>query len=312
MNLTNQPIISFIIPVYNVESFLDQCLQSIIKQPIHKEIIIVDDGSTDGSLSIALDYTKKYSYITVIHSSNQGISAARNKGLRLAKGEYINFIDSDDYLIGDFTNLINQAKHTDVDFIILNAYFLFKDQSTQKIITYLDNNTITTGYDILKTSYEQNDWIPGVCWTLMKKSYLDKHQLVFQEEVVAEDQLFYLHLLTAVPNRVLIHFSDIHYIYRKDNPFSITHRKDSKYVEDHLKIITLIWEHSESQPELIKPYIYFIIQPLLKTIIQITHQWTMEQRKAFPYFYTEAWQQLLKQYYPNYWEYIKQLYEIDE
>ena len=98
-----QKLISIIIPVYNVEKYVEQCIKSVINQTYKKlEIILVDDGSLDRSGKICDDYAKKDKRIIVIHKKNGGLSDARNKGLDIAKGEYITFIDSDDYVKNTF------------------------------------------------------------------------------------------------------------------------------------------------------------------------------------------------------------------
>lgn len=105
--------ISVVIPVYNVENYLDKCIQSILNQTFHDyEILLVDDGSTDNSGIICDDYALKYSNIDVIHKSNGGPSDTRNVGVNVAQGEYIFFLDSDDYIIPEcleilYSNLIN-------------------------------------------------------------------------------------------------------------------------------------------------------------------------------------------------------------
>ena len=92
-------LISIIVPVYNVENYLKECIDSILRQEFRDyEIILVDDGSKDDSGKICDEYGKKYSFISVIHKKNGGLSDARNFGLKIAKGEYILFIDSDDYI----------------------------------------------------------------------------------------------------------------------------------------------------------------------------------------------------------------------
>lgn len=94
----NIPIISFIIPVYNVASYLNQCVESIINQEGNIEIILVDDGSSDESPSICDKYALKDNRIHVIHKQNGGVSSARNVGLDVAKGEWVWFVDGDDYI----------------------------------------------------------------------------------------------------------------------------------------------------------------------------------------------------------------------
>lgn len=93
------PKISVIVPVYKVEEYLEECIESLVNQTMKEiEIILVDDGSPDHCGAICDQYAQKYSNITVIHQKNGGLSCARNQGLSIAKGEYISFVDSDDYV----------------------------------------------------------------------------------------------------------------------------------------------------------------------------------------------------------------------
>ena len=97
--MTNQPLLSVIIPVYKVEKYLRQCVDSVINQTYKNlEIILVDDGSPDNCGKICDEYAQKDRRIKVIHQENQGVSAARNLGTKLAQGEYITYVDSDDWL----------------------------------------------------------------------------------------------------------------------------------------------------------------------------------------------------------------------
>ena len=97
MKKTRQPVVSVIIPVYNVEPYLRECLESVIHQTLREiEIICVNDGSTDNSLRVLEEYQGRDDRISVISQDNQGLSAARNCGMRYAGGEYIYFLDSDD------------------------------------------------------------------------------------------------------------------------------------------------------------------------------------------------------------------------
>ena len=93
-----KPLISIIVPVYNVEDYIEECLESLVKQTYKNlEIILIDDGSTDNSGEICDDYVLKDTRIKCFHQINQGVGAARNKGLEVAEGELIGFVDPDDY-----------------------------------------------------------------------------------------------------------------------------------------------------------------------------------------------------------------------
>lgn len=110
-------MISIIIPVYNVKLYLDNCIQSVIQQSYTDfECILVDDGSTDGSSEICDQWAEKDNRIIIVHQPNGGVSSARNKGLEQAKGEYICFIDSDDWVDVDYLSaMINNLKEKETD-----------------------------------------------------------------------------------------------------------------------------------------------------------------------------------------------------
>lgn len=135
--MENNIIISIVIPVYNVEKYLDECLGSIIKNyHTNVEVILVDDGSTDKSGSLCDKYDKKYEFISVIHKKNGGLSSARNVGIEKAKGKYIWFVDSDDYISNDsISNILEEAKK-DGDLIIGN-YLVFYPNGKKRFIKIL-------------------------------------------------------------------------------------------------------------------------------------------------------------------------------
>ena len=112
--------LSCIVPVYNVERYIEDCVASLLQvSGICIQIILVDDGSTDLSAEILDRYAGKYSHVKVIHQSNSGVSVARNRGLEVAEGEYIAFVDSDDWVVSDeLVRLNQQAKQNTVDMIL--------------------------------------------------------------------------------------------------------------------------------------------------------------------------------------------------
>lgn len=120
--MSNDKLISVIIPVYNVERYLKRCLDSVTNQTYKNlEIILINDGSTDSSGSICNEYAKKDNRIITIHKKNGGVSSARNKGIEIAKGEYIGFIDSDDYVESNmYQELYNEAIRSDADIVMTN------------------------------------------------------------------------------------------------------------------------------------------------------------------------------------------------
>ena len=114
------PLLSIISPVYNVETYLNRCVESVLDQSYdNMELILVDDGSTDGSLSLCNEWAARDNRVVVIHQGNRGVSSARNAGLDTAKGEYITFVDPDDFLEADTypVNMRYLLEHPEVDFI---------------------------------------------------------------------------------------------------------------------------------------------------------------------------------------------------
>src|SRR5690606_37960744 len=125
--------LSVIIPVYNVEKYVAQCLDSVLDQnfePNDYEIIVVNDGSTDGSLAIVQDYANKHKHIKLIDKKNGGVGSARNCGMDHAQGKYIYFIDSDDYLIPNCLNvLVDTCERHKLD-VLTFLFTIFSSESS--------------------------------------------------------------------------------------------------------------------------------------------------------------------------------------
>ncbi len=201
--------VSIIIPVYNSEKYLERCFDSLLMQTLKDiEIICINDGSTDKSLNIL----KKYgSNITIITQENQGQSAARNRGLDIAKGEYIAFVDSDDWVdIDFFKNLYDAAKKHDADIAvagIIRLHTFWKKyhlKFTKEIVTN-DLNKKFELCDVPDKSYVWNK--------IYKKEALLSNNLKFVENLIYEDCIFTpqalhkLNKLVTVPNTYYHYFS---------------------------------------------------------------------------------------------------------
>ena len=134
------PKISVIIPCYNVEDFVEECLDSVINQTFEDmEIICINDGSTDNTLSILESYAKRDDRIKILNQNNQGLSASRNRALEMAKGEYIFFLDSDDYIeLTTFEELIRLAEEKCLDLIIFNLRNFDNETKEEQYDKYYD------------------------------------------------------------------------------------------------------------------------------------------------------------------------------
>ena len=193
--MTMKPKISIIIPVYNVEKWLSQCIDSILYQTYKNlEVILIDDGSIDRSGEICQEYSRKNSRIKVMHIRNSGQSVARNKGLDISQGEYVLFVDSDDYLcdreiIEKFINILNNSKF---DFIY-TSYCRFNDGNEDEITEILPINLINKdienklGKDILADLITQNSFHHAPYLKVCRRDFILKNKLYFREGYYHED-----------------------------------------------------------------------------------------------------------------------------
>lgn len=188
--------VSIVVPVYNVEAYLKQCVDSLLAQTIDsKEIILVDDGSTDSSGKLCDAYGDKNACVRVIHKKNGGLGSARNAGAELVTGEYLYFIDSDDWLEEDaLETLYTSAKRDDLDLILFGARCVFDDPAEEKKqanIRYdrrADLNTVRSGLDSLERAMAAEDYQTSVCLRLYRTAYYRGQGFRFDETIIHEDE----------------------------------------------------------------------------------------------------------------------------
>lgn len=162
----NNDLISVIVPIYNVEKYLPECIDSIIKQTYKNiEIVLIEDGCTDNSGRICDEYTKKDERIKVIHKNYSGVSGARNAGLDEAKGKYISFVDSDDYINEQFLEkLYNAIIENNTQ--IAQCNFIRVDDNKNEIHRrgYTENLKTKSGYEMIKEIYTKKCWENIIIW----------------------------------------------------------------------------------------------------------------------------------------------------
>lgn len=186
-------MVSIVIPIYNVEKYIHECVDSVINQTYKDlEIILVDDGSPDNCGKICDEYAKKDSRIKVIHKENGGLSDARNAGMEASTGEYIYFLDSDDYISLDaIDKLVTFISEQNADMIFFNAYS-FADDYTGKLDTLIWQNLYPTcsGKDMLDLRFRNNEVAPSVPLHFYTAEFINNHSLRFKKGIVYEDWLF--------------------------------------------------------------------------------------------------------------------------
>lgn len=180
--------LSIIIPVYKVEAFIEECIVSVLQiNGICYEVIVVDDGTPDGSITCIGSYLQD-SRIVLIHQENRGLSAARNTGLKAAKGKYVYFLDSDDFLDSrNFVSLFLAGKQEAADVIVGNFYdYTDREHCLPSRAVIGKESLIETGKNVLVKYYVKN--IRSVVWrAIYKREFLEKHRLYFKEGVYFED-----------------------------------------------------------------------------------------------------------------------------
>lgn len=229
-------MISIIIPVYNVENYLRQCLQSVIEQTFTDwECIIVDDGSKDRSGVICDEFAKMDSRFAAIHQENRGVSAARNKGLQVAKGEYICFIDSDDWVSENYlSDMLKGMDEKSVDMVVTGNVLEFSNGTIRTIksdrLQYLEIKK-----DFTKVFINHIKLFYGPCSILFKHSILKRDNISFPEHLsLGEDMIFNLLYLNKINLIKLTPQANYHYRVLESNSLMTIYRDDRFFIEYNL------------------------------------------------------------------------------
>ena len=215
--------VSVIIPVYNVEQYLEECLDSAVNQTLHDiEIICINDGSTDLSPEILEKYRVTDSRITVLDQENRGISAARNRGLQIARGEYIAFLDSDDRLEPEALELlVDTARKNDAEIVVFQRDIFYEtEELAEKHFSTLNTvdrvSDVCTGVTFIRQSKDANTYNVAVWHALWRRDLLEKNGISFMEGIIHEDYLFSFQTYMAAAR--VIQIPDILYHSRvRDN-----------------------------------------------------------------------------------------------
>ena len=224
-------LISIIIPVYNVEKYLERCLDSVINQTYKNlEIIVIDDGSTDNSGKICDKYAEKDNRIIVIHKENGGICSARNSGLNIAKGLYILFIDSDDYIDSDYIELLSE--YADENTIVCCGYR--KVQNEKTIINSIKNLKICSKLEFLNLlqyfEMQKINPIGNYMWNKLFPIRIFEN-IRFFEGHVFEDIYISIKLFNKIEKFIIIPNNGYNYMMRNN---SIVHSFNKSYYNDLL------------------------------------------------------------------------------
>lgn len=239
----DQITVSFVLPVYNVEPYLPQCLESIFAQSLENyEIILVNDGSTDGSLTLCREYESKHENVRVLDQPNSGVSVTRNNGIAVARGKYICFLDADDFYIEDFAAFFYDICEKERLDIIRGLYLIYDEEGgrfqnqTPKLLSYCYR--IISGEEFLIRSMDEkaNEVVPWLGF--FRREFLLENNLCFPKGIAfEEDQIFFLEALIKQPCRIM-QTDCMFYAYRKRGG-SATTTPSLKKAEDVRTIVSM-------------------------------------------------------------------------
>jgi glycosyltransferase involved in cell wall biosynthesis len=241
-----KPKVSVIIPVYNVEKYLDHCINSILKNSYRNiEVIAVDDGSTDESGKVLKDYAQKDIRMKVIHKSNGGVSSARNAGLDAVEGSYIMFIDADDWMEETaIERLVKLASETDAEIILFNMIYRNIEKQTSKYDAKIFNSNFLITDEEEKQQCIYKEFLKGnrlnqVCRCFFKAGLIIENKLKFDEHLsIGEDLVFLFGASTAAKN--ILSINDYLYNYRFNSLSSTNVYKASRF--NNVKKINSIFQ----------------------------------------------------------------------
>lgn len=247
MQISHNPIkLSFVIPVYNAEEYLKECLDSVVCQLAGNELILVDDGSTDSSGSICDKYAAEHASIKVLHTENKGASHARNLGVEVAQGTYIVFMDSDDFINADFVDQFRRSNFT-ADVVFYSMKKMLQNGQHIQMDDGISAQTVSckTAQEVLLHISSCPRFPASPCGKLVRREFLKSNQIKFAFNRISEDYDWTYQLLAHCKS--FDFFEGGLYTYRQ-RPQSRSSLGNSKSVEDQLVILTS-WEKRDVTKE---------------------------------------------------------------
>lgn len=227
--------VSIIVPVYKVERELDRCVQSLFKQTYNNlEIILVDDGSPDKCPELCENYAEMDKRVKVIHKENGGLSDARNAGLKQATGEYILYVDSDDYIdLDTCERFIKAAGNQKIDIIVGNAIMEKPDGKEMMIHSATPSGITYTAKQFIMSAVKAYQWYAPAWLNMYRRDFLLDNQLYFKKGIYFEDVQMLPRVFLQAKKITCIDGTFYHYIIRENS--IMTSQKDEKKKNDSIQ-----------------------------------------------------------------------------
>lgn len=272
----SEPLISIIVPIYKVEQYIDKCVESILHQSYENiEVILVDDGSPDNCGRLCDEYAKRDGRIKVIHKENGGLSDARNAGIDISEGDYIGFVDSDDYILPEmYEELYKLLKETDSDIAVCRA-LKFKDGTEIKKEKTEAGSAVYTGDGILNALFERK--IDNYAWNkLYKRELFDDIRYPYRK--IYED-LFTTYKLCAISSSVVVTDDKLYcYRLRDDSIMGMTRTRIST---DKFEAYYGIDDYFESNVRIRDGARKYMYSELVSDVFKIVRAGTVSENKEF-------------------------------
>ncbi|MPQ44410.1 glycosyltransferase family 2 protein [Clostridium tarantellae] len=279
--------ISVIVPVYNVEMYLEQCIESIVNQTIKEiQIILIDDGSKDKSSEICDKYKNKDNRIEVIHQENKGVSKSRNIGINKAKGKYIAFIDSDDYISNNMLEtLFNNAENNYSDLVSCNHFNIYENGKLKSILNYKEE--ICNKEEFIN-NFVKNNIVNGkigmVLWDkLFRLDIINNNNIRFKS-IVLEDYLFimqycvYVNIYSSI-NKCLYYYRVINNSLTKRFNFNIF--ENLLYVQKEKEIIMENIKFYDNNKELLHEWFLNYCKNIMFLLYYLNVDISYEKKKNY-------------------------------
>jgi glycosyltransferase family 2 len=283
------PLVSVIIPIYNTEKFLPLCISSVLNQTLTDiEVLLVNDGSTDGSGKICDEYACKDQRIQVIHTLNQGVSHARNQGLETAKGEYIAFMDSDDWIETDMIATLYQLIRTNEAGLATCGYIIENEDGRPIYhINEVKSGKLTQWEAIHSLFNDRHYKYKGNLWDkLYHKEIIDKHHLKFNEHIYYnEDRLFIFQYLSHCQSAAYTTPPYYHYVTRKSSAMNLSQKNYTPKLCTFMDAFDLMTSLSATFPT-------YILRALSADYIKSSFLFYTQHSREIPF--NELWDRMLR------------------
>ena len=295
------PKVTVIIPVYNAEDTIERCLDSVLNQTLKDlEVIAINDKSTDKSLDIFNKYREKYKNLIVLNNEeNLGPAGSRNKGLDLAKGEYIGFVDSDDYIEKNMYEVMSSYMNDEIDLVTCSR----TRDTGQKIKEIINRQETTNPKDLSLISNYTAD-------KLLKKSILDKYNIRFPEKYRYAEDMYLLTVYRCYCNKMKIIQDVLYHITFNPNSITNSYNKNIIMILEVLKDLKKFLEDNNFYPELEDEFLKICCQYYSRRVYEFryfSNFWLKEE-------YVRKFLKFLKKNFKNknYDEYIKKYWKKEK